>query len=87
MTLEQTVNCKTRVAWRVRVKDYIHIVFAETGPRAKYIAVSLYWGTWGRGKSWPDSSAKRVPMYDNSYLNNDRPGRCFCERIVAESIQ
>jgi len=71
---EQHVICeyKMKKAYEVTLYDFISICFAETPAKAKWIAVSGYWDTYGKN-GWPDVSVRREPQFDNSPLKN---GKC-----------
>lgn len=73
-----------RLAWSVEIDTMNAIVFAETAPKARWIAVKAYREAgYGLRGSWPSCCARRCERHDNSVLR-DRPQQAWTPSYVED---
>jgi hypothetical protein len=71
------------LAWGVEINSMSSIVFAETLPKARYIAVRGYWAAFGQRKGeWPRAVGWREPRFDLSSLIAQGKQGPFCRDYV-----
>ena len=75
------------VAWDVCVDGWASaIVFAETAPKAKWLAVRSYWDAgYGEKGSWPACGTKREPRFDK-HSKCVAPGGPYCRPYIEDTL-
>ena len=81
-TTKKAVGSSGGLGWHVEINSMSCIVFAESKPKARWIAVKSYWEAgFGRRRAWPRPTVWRAEQYDNSPLR-DHFQRAWSEEHV-----
>lgn len=72
-------------AYDVEINSMHCVVFAETAPKARWMAVKGYRAAgYGTNGLWPRPVSHRLPKYDNNPLADRENGSCWSPDYVED---